>query len=904
MGSSKKQTVGYKYHLGMHQILCHGPVDKMTRYTVDERKAWAGSSTGGAIVVNAPSLFGGEGREGGVSGTMDLEMGGPTQGQNSYLAGLLGSVLPAFRGVVGIVMRQMYLGNNPYLKKNAFRLSRIHVRQDGIGQWYDEKAEVSAATGAILGTPWQYQVIPYHSNPGYENLAVPTSGWQGEDYLPFSSGKIWLYPTPSGWPTPQLSICWIKKTLYNVPAGLTVQLRADNGCVMFVNGEFVGASNQANADISSNDQYPVNFVIPATGTYEIAGKAFTESSTGPQGGNALRITLEAIPASGDMNPAHMIRECLTDPIWGMGYNEEDIDDDSFMAAADALFNEGMGMSLLWDRQMPIEQFVQEIIKHINAALYVGRYGTAAGKFVLRLIRGDYEVEDLPVFDESSIEKVENFKRVETGELVNSVTVNYWDAETGKTASTTAQDPALVQQQGAVINTAMQYPGFTNQGLADRAALRDLGSLSTPLASCTLYLKPKDDPDDTRPDPNLLNIGDVIAVNWDDYGLILLPMRISALTLGDGKTHKVKAVVTQDVFTLPLLGMIVPPDVGWEDPTQDPIPLTRQYAEELPYFEAVQQSGQDVLDAKLAAEPDAGYVGAAASRAQSGAINARFLSDGGDGGVEFEDVGVIDFSPSALLDGDIGLPTGSTTEVWTIKSIVDSGAVEIGSYAKIDDEYVVVVGLVGTALEVKRAALDTVPQEHLTDAIIFFADPFIQVDPTEYVASDEVGVKLLPATGQGTLAEGSAGTMVVTLNSRAVRPYPPGNFRINDEYYPADVDTTAPVVVKWTHRDRVQQTGGSMIGFADGDVGPEPGVTYTVRAVGYDSLGDPTEFALHDVGTDTEYSFDFSVDTPSAGAVAIGIEVYAIRDGYESLYRQSHSFSVLSTPYGLAAIYTE
>jgi hypothetical protein len=212
--------------------------------------------------------------------------------------------------------------------------------------------------------------------------------------------------------------------------------------------------------------------------------------------------------------------------------------------------------------------------------------------------------------------------------------------------------------------------------------------------------------------------------------------------------------------------------------------------------------------------------------------------------------------------------------------------------------------VGTALEVKRAALDTVPQEHATDSVVFFSDPYIQVDPTEYVASDEVDVKLLPVTGQGTLAEGSAGTMVVTLNSRAIRPYPPGNFRINDEYYPAEVDTTAPVVVKWAHRDRVQQTGGTLIGFTDGDVGPEPGVTYTVRAVGYDSLGAPTEFALHDAGTATEYSLDFSVDTPSAGAVAIGIEVYAVRDGYESLYRQSHVFSVLSTPYGLSAIYTE
>ncbi len=52
----------------------------------------------------------------------------------------------------------------------------------------------------------------------------------------------------------------------------------------------------------------------------------------------------------DMNPAHIIRECLTEP-WGLGYTDSDIDDDAFMSAADALYNEGMGISLLWDREV-------------------------------------------------------------------------------------------------------------------------------------------------------------------------------------------------------------------------------------------------------------------------------------------------------------------------------------------------------------------------------------------------------------------------------------------------------------------------------------------------------------------------------------------------------------------------
>ena len=84
----------------------------------------------------------------------------------------------------------------------------------------------------------------------------------------------------------------------------------------------------------------------------------------------------------DMNPAHIIRECLTDTNWGMGYPESDIDDVSFTAAADKLYSESMGISMLWSQQTSIEDFVEEIIRHIDAALYVDR---TTGKFVLKPI---------------------------------------------------------------------------------------------------------------------------------------------------------------------------------------------------------------------------------------------------------------------------------------------------------------------------------------------------------------------------------------------------------------------------------------------------------------------------------------------------------------------------------------
>ena len=160
-GSSKKQTVGYKYYLGMHLVLTHGPVDKLQWIKVDGRVAWAGSSPGGRINISSPQLFGGDAREGGVSGAVDYETGDIAQGRNDYLQSMLGTAIPAFRGVSALVLRQCYLGNNPYLKKWAARLQRIHKTQDGETQWYDAVAEIPSSNFT-----WQQPVDDYSDGIG------------------------------------------------------------------------------------------------------------------------------------------------------------------------------------------------------------------------------------------------------------------------------------------------------------------------------------------------------------------------------------------------------------------------------------------------------------------------------------------------------------------------------------------------------------------------------------------------------------------------------------------------------------------------------------------------------------------------------------------------------------------
>jgi hypothetical protein len=126
MGSSKKVTVGFRYYMGLHFGICHGPVDYVREVKAGDRRAWLGNVTDNASVsVSAPSLFGGDEKEGGIEGTLDFAMGGVAQAANSYLQSKIGAV-PAFRGILGAIWRGGQVSaNNPYIKPWSFRLQRI-----------------------------------------------------------------------------------------------------------------------------------------------------------------------------------------------------------------------------------------------------------------------------------------------------------------------------------------------------------------------------------------------------------------------------------------------------------------------------------------------------------------------------------------------------------------------------------------------------------------------------------------------------------------------------------------------------------------------------------------------------------------------------------------------------------
>lgn len=929
-GRSKKVTVGYKYYLGMHMVLCHGPVDKIVRIRVDERDAWVGNRRTGRITIRKPDLFGGESREGGIQGDIDFMPGEPTQGVNDYLSSKLGALVPAFRGVTSVVLRQVYIGLNPYLKKWDFRVSRVLTRQDGIPQWYPTKASIptvesfktrqrilfcldtsTSMNEAVGGGATRFTVMKDNMIAVLDELATLAADAQVPVDIAIttmhSASISYVAVTQSG-----------MTALKNFVIGLTTSASGT-----FFTGFFTYAKSWFSALASGEErnnvmcivtdgqptmaQWPAALaeaapILQRTGTWSGANEvdvygvnidygdtSYTEQIDNTSGdgvpvvsGGSSDELYNAVffAFMGDspaMNVVHAIRECLTDPTWGMGYAEADLDDASFRAAADRLRSERLGICLIWDRQKTIQDMIQELLKHADAALYVDR---KTGLFKIKLIRDDYDVDTLLHLTEANITKVENFSRPTFGELTTSVTVNYWNVSTGRNASITVQDIALASMQQAHVATTLQYPGLPDPVMASRVAQRALKLLSSQLGKAVIYA------DRSAKD---VSIGDAIKVTWPEYALYETVFRVAEVAYGDGRSNRIKLTVIEDAFGMPEVELVTPGDPVWENPSAPPSAVTRQVAFEAPYYELVQRQGSTVVDTILAGNPDAGYVGAAAATPGGAAINARMYSNAGAG---YADAGAMDFSPAATLSAAVG-------RYDTVLPIVNGSALDnvtVGTWAQIDDELVLVQAVDATSVTVVRAILDTTPSGHAAGAHLIFWDEFSTVDDTEYVTSDVVELKIAPVSGSGEVPLESATAMTVNVQGRAFRPYRPANLRIGGSL---DVDEnssiTYPVTATWVGRNRLQETGGTPLAWTDATVAPEAGTTYRVTLLGETVGGVRTQFHQQDLGLAYSFSIDLASYTIPAGSAVMVLQVHAMRDGLASWRPAEMRLPLLSPP---------
>ena len=904
MSSGKKQTVGYKYFVGFHAVLAHAGC-YLRRIWIEDKEAWYGGVGNESSRISQSYLFGGDDSSGGVVGNFNYYTGTPDQQPDPYLEQNLGvGNVPAYRGVSSFVWKQGYIGNSNYMKDWKYRLSYVGGIKPNITNM--PASFVIAVDCSKSITPVDFLRLKEAVAAVLDNLVSIKETYHGSlidlRILTFDESVIYLdlidFQPEDGARAKNfiLSKEQVSGVSFSEMMGASYQFldstrEGKKNFIIFADGRDVEDVHVTLAQyqfdhinhfclytqyIKSNDDSDLPYHIALSkldntpednwsrgnleyGYHQLCPWVWVNDTSALINYEAWFGVRTGEP---DMNPADMLWLCITNAQWGLGQSESMLDKDAFLAVWSVLNQEDMYMSIVFDDEGQIQNIINLICEHIDASCFVDK---RTNKWTVKLIRDDYEVDSLVTLDESNVRSISDYEIRTAAEQVNQVTVTYWNKKTGKNATSTAQDPARIAQNG-LVNKPVKYDGFTNEKTAYRAAERDLHALSSPLKIVTL--------NEVHPDfGRKLSVGEAFTWNWSVHGVDGAIMRVKSIDYGDAHDLSVKIEAIEDVFSTPMnsAAPYVPP---YENPAnQAPIDNPTVRVIELPYYDAVQISSESEVNAELAEDPTLSKVAVIAARPQRNSINADVLT--GQPSLTYK--ATLDYCPTAILNQDID----RLVSTFLIRDTIDLDQVALGEWVLLDDEKLAVtaIDLVAGTVTVKRGVLDTVPQKHNTGTMLYFCDEYLAVDSTDYYSGESVIAKVLTNTSSAQLSQTLATTHSIELAGLANRPYPPGNFKINNQYFPDGV--MGAISLSWASRNRLQQTGGELIGFQDSSITPEEGVTYSVYA--YNNRTGELKYSATDITTLTHVIGVAAL----LGITTDRLDVFAVRDGYSSHQAQRH-----------------
>ena len=863
MGSRKAQTVGYHYKWIMHHGWCRS-ADAVLAIRAGGVDAWRGRLQANASLhISRPQLWGGEDGEGGMQGYMDVMFGDMDQGKHPYLMSRFGPKQSANRGVVTTLWKGGRFGAMiPNPKTVELKIERILTDWHEEAPWYPERAAIPIGEGmapqgiAPDSGDWRYLVTSNADTADYSAKGFDDAGW-AVSASPFASSDAHPYAAEGGYPVirgtnwPINTTLWARRRFTVIdPSRVLVQLFVDNFATVWVNGHLV--MSRAGSSVTPGvGSFLHEFVIPADivqpgsgnvlvlkaedyGAYTYAAFKVLESSAGIRG----------------MNPAHMIYDAITHPDM-MGEPAGLIDEASFKAAADRAYAEGFGLCTSYDSdQETPEDFIRRIANVLGAACSQSRVD---GKYYLDLARGGYDIEALPVITDADIIEFEH-EPVPTSEQVNCIRVEWLDPEVdGDRKRTTPPLYSLgnIRSIGEVIEDTRKYPEIPTERLALRKAASDLGQSSKPLSRSSLVLSRR---------LRYLRVGMPVRLLAPKHGVADMVIRAGQIRQGIHTDGRFRLTALEDVFAMPETTHARPSPGDWIPPDPVARPSIAQRAIEAPYIELAATLPAAELQAL---QLDSGFVLAMALAPASGRNYDVATAAAGE---PHEVRGVGDWCPSGLVVAQVAEDHRTRVSL-AAESLMDR--VAVGSWALWDAEICRVdeIDLAASTVLLAHGCGDTVRLSHALGSRVFFCGDWVASDTREYVGGDQVDVRLLTRTSSDQLAIEDAVPLLVDLDARAGRPYPPAGLLINGVPDPGVV--LGELQLTWKNRDRIIQAD-QLVDDSMPSTGAEPGQTTVVRYYLNDTL----------VHVDDDIELEETAFTPS-GAGLFRIEVGSLRDGLES-----------------------
>lgn len=521
--------------------------------------------------------------------------------------------------------------------------------------------------------------------------------------------------------------------------------------------------------------------------------------------NGLGLTSNRhIVNSSDANPAAVLYELLTNTDWGFGLPASDVDASNFQSVGNTLHSEGNGFSMIIDRKIEAVELLTLIQEQIDGLVYLDQED---GLFKVSLARDDYDIDLVPQLSESTgVIEVKEFTRGTWEETSNQVRIEFTDRDRDY-FDTFSQSHDLGNQAiqgGEIVSATVTMPGVKDKTLANKLADRELRQLAIPLAKGTITV----DRRYWNTKPN-----DVLAWTDDNLGFSKLPVRIVKIDYGNLTDGRITLSVVQDVFKITTAFFGEPESTLWTPPTQDvgdlPDALVFEAPRAIVKRDPTDPSNLDRVWAGARRDTGGEVTFSIWQRNASGTPSGDYLEDSDPIPLFFLvgelrtalSPGAADGSATVQIDPD----PDSIADMLDLFTASPSGS-DIGSnlvnLCYIDTpgggEFIAPTSLVNQTTHIDlqntwRGLLDTVPGTHSAGVKVYlmFAGGDLNVSAIEQ--GHNVDVQLRADSFTDATTEGEATTHSLTMNRRAVRPYPATQLQVNETLYDTapDVDDQQP-----------------------------------------------------------------------------------------------------------------
>lgn len=478
-----------------------------------------------------------------------------------------------------------------------------------------------------------------------------------------------------------------------------------------------------------------------------------------------RTNLEIIDGI-DCNPAYFVYELLTDRRFGASISPELIEVDTFEVVAETLHAEGYGISVAIDSARSAGQIIDDIMEVIQGSVITD---PETGKLKLRLIRNDYNEEDLPEIGPHNIKNLSDFTRGSLDTAVSEIKLKYTSAENNFEEKTvTAQNLGVRVHKGDIDSKSITMPSVSKRELAGKILQRELSALSVPLASCRVEC--------TR-GMAFAEVGDVLKLSWPALGIDKMVMRVTSVNLGAPGDGAVILTLSQDVFGVFRSIYADGSEASYQPIGFEPENVTNFIITEAPRI----LSGEATRAVMIAAEnPVAGLGYGLYTKTQHES--------------DFTGSGDQSFSPYLTLTQNL------TANIWAQNTLGLQGDItELDSYTAQEMREGLGLLLVSSAAglewicyqnvgiadgdlvqvqNIQRGLFGTIPLAHTIGAKVFAVSEGFGATEFDFKKGDYVSVRMLTSTPTRRLEMDEADTAIYTVTDRNAQPWAPGRVRVN------------------------------------------------------------------------------------------------------------------------------